>query len=120
VALGATFRNLGNPEFDFVDGNGGSPVDTEFESGLAYYWNESSVVSIGTARNKKDELAINIGGEVRFYDVFALRSGLLDDEFWGGFGLIAERWQLDTGFVTHKTLGVSFTSSLTVPIGGER
>jgi hypothetical protein len=95
-------------------------MEAEVEGSITYLWNEASLVSGGFATNRRGDLSPAIGGEVLFFDVFALRSGIFDHEYWGGFGVLTGSWFFDAGFATHKTLGVSYTASITVPIGGER
>lgn len=120
LRVGAIVRNIGEPEFDFVGGSGGTRMEAEAEGSVTYYWNEASLVSAGLAKNRRGDLAPTVGGEVLFFDVFALRSGLFDYEFWGGFGILTGSWFFDTGFATHKALGVSYMASVTVPFGRER
>jgi len=123
IRVGVIARNLGEPVFDFVDGeeqNHGTPMESELEGSLSFLWNEASVISLGFAQNREKELQPTIGSEVLFYDVFALRSGIFDFEFWGGFGIQTAAWFFDAGFATHKDLGVSYMVSVTVPFGRER
>lgn len=122
VRIGAVARNVGEPKFDFVESaaGGGTPIKAEYEGTVTFHWNEASLVSVGLAQDRDRNFAPLAGGEVIFYDVFALRSGLFDFEFWGGFGILTNSWTIDTGFFTHKDLGVSYMASITVPIGGER
>ncbi|MBM3321130.1 MAG: hypothetical protein FJY73_10685 [Candidatus Eisenbacteria bacterium] len=120
LRIGAIVRNVGEPRFDFVDGGGGTRMSAEVEGSITYLWNEASLVSAGFATNRRGDLSPAVGGEVLFFDVFALRSGLFDHEYWGGFGVLTGTWFFDAGFATHKTLGVSYTASITVPIGRER
>ncbi len=118
LSIGTIVRNIVEPEFDFVPGNGGTVVEAEWEGSLAYQWHQNSIVTAGLVHNDIDEIALSLGGEISFFEVFALRSGVFDAEFWGGFGLLGQGWFLDTGFSTHKTLGISYMASLTVPFGG--
>jgi len=118
-SAGVIVRDIGEPRFDFVPGNGETVIATDWEGSVAYRWNEESVVSVGLAKDHRDELAPTVGGEVIFYDVFALRSGLFDYEYWGGFGILTGRWTFDAGFATHKELGVSYMASVTIPFGRE-
>lgn len=120
LAIGAIVRNMIEPTFDFVQGSGGTRVPVELEGSVAYFWNEASLVTVGVAETRKGSPALSVGGEVTFFDVFALRSGIFDSEFWGGFGLLSRTWTLDSGFVTHKALGVSYMASLTILFGESR
>ncbi len=118
VALGVIVRNVVEPRFDFVSGGGGTTIAREVEGALAYRWDEASLLTAGLAKTSEGYTAISIGGEVVFYDVFALRSGVFDAEFWGGFGLISRRWSLDSAFVTDRNLGISYMASMTIFLGG--
>ncbi len=122
IRVGAVARNVGEPKFDFVESaaGGGTPVEAEYEGTVTFLWNEASLVSVGLAQDRDRNFAPLAGSEVVFYDVFALRSGFFDFEFWGGFGILTSSWTIDTGFFTHKDLGVSYMASITIPIGGER
>ncbi|MFH1279449.1 MAG: conjugal transfer protein TraF [Candidatus Eisenbacteria bacterium] len=120
IRVGLIVRNIGEPEFDFVSGNGGTRMEAEAEGSVSYRWNEASLVSAGFARDRRGDYRPMAGGEVTFFDVFALRSGVFDYEFWGGFGILTGSWFFDAGFNTHKDLGVSYMASVTVPFGRER
>ncbi len=120
LAIGAIVRNMIEPTFDFIEGSGGTRIPVEVEGSFAYHWNDASVITVGVAETRKGSSALSVGGEVTFFDVFSLRSGIFDAEFWGGFGLLSSGWTLDSGFVTHKALGVSYMASLTILFGENR
>lgn len=118
--LGAVLRNLGEPEIEFVDGGGGTVLDADLDLGVAYGWRPESTVSAGWTSSGRTRDAFRVGGEIWFYDVFAVRAGILGTEFSGGFGLDTGRWQLDSSFVTHQQLGLSGQMTLSVPFGTPR
>lgn len=120
VRIGAILRNVGEPEFDFVAGSGGTRMEAEVEGSVTYQWNPAALVSAGVARDRRGDYRPTAGSEVIFYDVFALRSGIFDYEFWGGFGIVTNEILFDAGFNTHKDLGVSYMASVTVPLGRDR
>jgi hypothetical protein len=114
---GAVLRNLGEPEIDLVDGGGATPWTSGLDAGVAYRWRPESTISGGWTSDGRSRDAWRAGGEIWFYDVFAVRAGVLGTEFAGGFGLKTNRWQIDSGFVTHSQLGLSGRLSLTIPFG---
>jgi hypothetical protein len=115
---GAAVHNLGEPDVDLVDGGDATTWSTGLDAGIAYRWRPESTISGGWTSDGRSRDAWRAGGEIWFYDVFAVRAGVLGTEFAGGFGLKTDRWQLDSGFVTHAQLGLSGRVSLTVPFGG--
>jgi hypothetical protein len=117
-SAGAVLRNLGEPEIEFVDGSGSTPWEPALDAGIAYRWRPESTISGGWTSAGRNRDAFRAGGEIWFYDVFAVRAGVLGTEFAGGFGLRTARWQVDSGFVTHAQLGLSGRVTLTVPLGG--
>lgn len=118
VTAGAVLRNVNEPDIEFVDGDGATPWERGFDLGVAYRWRPESTVSAGWTSDGRSRDAWRAGGEIWFYDVFAVRAGVLGTEFAGGFGLKTARWQVDSGFVTHAQLGISGRLTLVVPFGG--
>ena len=59
------------------------------------------------------------GTEILFYDVFAMRAGVGDLQFFGGVGVQAGRVGVDTSFSTHNTLGISSMVSVNIALGSE-
>jgi len=120
--LGVVVRNLGEPEFDFVEGGATTPMESGLEFSASYQWRPES--SLHMARTEVGgETAWNYAGEIWFYDVFALRGGVFDEDFAGGFGVKGPRWEVDTAFVTHKALGNTYRVSVLLhagPEGGSR
>jgi hypothetical protein len=117
---GAVVRNVGEPQVDLVDGDGATPWETAIDAGIAYRWRPESTISGGWTSAGRNRDAFRAGGEIWFYDVFAVRAGVLGTEFAGGFGLRNERWQIDSSFVTHAQLGLSGRVTLVLPLGGAR
>jgi hypothetical protein len=117
LAVAWVMRDLGNPEWDFVPGGGGTTVEASQELGLAYRWHPESVVSASFVEGEDGNLTPVLGTEIDFYDVFALRAGLGDLQFFGGIGVLAGRMSVDAGFSTHNTLGISTMLSVNVDVG---
>ena len=72
------------------------------------------------SRDPVGDWTLNTGGEIWFFDVFSIRSGVSDGEFVGGVGLRTRSYLVDVGFETQSDLGVSYELSVRIPIGGER
>jgi len=119
LSVGYIVRNIVEPEFDFVSGGGGTPLPRRFDAGAAYQWHPDSKLVAAVGSGDDDRLDARIGGEVVFYDVLSVRAGVSDARFTGGVGLTARRWRLDSAFVTHPDLGVSYRVSLAVPLGAQ-
>lgn len=113
-------RNLGSPTFEFVDGGGGTELPFRQSAGIGFQWNPASLVTAAIAENHAGDAELRFGGEVVFYDVFALRSGFVGSEFSGGVGVRGRSWQLRGAFQTHGDLGMSFRAGLLIPLGHRR
>ncbi len=118
LTAGYTLRNLGRPRFDFVPGGTLSIVDLVQEGGVAWRWSPDSIVAVAVIEGTEGDLTPVAGGEVEFYDVFALRIGVGDFQFFGGVGVKADRVQVDAGFATHPTLGITTMMSVSTNVGG--
>jgi hypothetical protein len=120
VTAGAVLRNLGEPDLELVSGSGGTPWKSAIDLGVAYRWRPESTISGSWTSAGRDRDSYHIGGEIWFYDVFAVRAGVLGTEFAGGFGLRTSRWEIDSSFVTQSQLGLSTRVTLVVPLGSKK
>jgi hypothetical protein len=91
MTVGYAARNVGNPRFDFIPGNGQTVVDVVHEAGLAYFWNPESKVAVALVEDGEESLTPVLGTEIFFFDVFALRAGVGDLKFFGGVGIQSDR-----------------------------
>jgi len=122
-------RDLTSPDFEFQAGSGAGELPARQEFGLAYAWNPQSTVFGGWSEtDAAGSTNLNLGLEVWFYEVFAIRSGLANvreiarsdgllvtnDEFryTGGVGVKHRGWEIDMAAVTHRRLGASYRASL--------
>lgn len=129
VAWNATDWN--SPDFDFVEGDGGSDVPLRHRVSAAYRWNrESTLGASWTSPGSRGGSRLDLGLEVWFFDVFAIRSALTDIgglpdpgssaqrfQYAGGVGLRDDRWRIDAAVATTRDLGTSYRFSLIVPFG---
>lgn len=120
-----------SPEFGFIPGGTDADVPTRHRVGAAYRWNpESTVGAAWTSAGHAEAARFDVGLEIWFYDVFAIRSGLTDlgglpdpgtsaqrFQYAGGIGLRNERWRFDAAVATTRELGASYRFSLIVPFG---
>ncbi len=109
--FGAVLRNLGEPEFNFIGDSGGDKVPGGVELSASYRWRPESTIMCSRS-DLGDHPTWNYAGEIWFYDVFAVRAGIYDEEFAGGIGVKGTRWEVDTAFLTHAMLGNTYRASL--------
>lgn len=112
-------RNLGEPTWDFIPGGGGSRLEMSQEAGVSFRWHPESLVAVALVQNADGDLTPMGGTEIAFYDVFAMRAGVGDLQFFGGVGVRAGRVNVDTSFSTHNTLGISSMVSVNVALGSD-
>ncbi len=115
---GVTLRNLGAPEFQALDGvGGGSELPTMAQAGVAFKWNPESTVAFDYQQNRKGKGIFNLGGEIWFYDSFAIRAAITSADAGGGFSIKARHFKLEMAFLTNEPLGASYRVGLNVPLG---
>jgi hypothetical protein len=119
VSLGYAVRNIAEPEFDFVPGGGGTAMLRRHDAGIAYRWHSDSKLVASMQSGDDGGMELRIGGEVVFYNVLYVRAGVTGSRFAGGVGLASRRWRLESAFLTHPDLGVSYRVSLAIPFGPE-
>lgn len=130
VDLAWVGRDLLEPHFEFVEGSGGGRVPFRNELAASLRWNKESTLTLGWSQVDRTRTSVNVGFEILFYDVFAIRSGLTnlqpiaesdgspnDFQYTGGFGLFHEGYYVDAAVSTHHDLGASYRLSLLVPVG---
>lgn len=133
-------RDLNTPRYEFVAGSGGARVGFTHEITAAYRWNVESTIlaswkhlpteARSAVAGDPRSSTIDLGIEIWFYDVFALRSGFTnvasipqytvfgeDFGFTGGVGLKQKHWLIDAAVTTNRDLGASYSVSLRVPFG---
>ena len=111
VRVGAVLRHLGEPTFDFIGNDGGSKLPGGLDLAVAYHWRPESTIHFGRS-DMGGTISWNYAGEIWFYEVFAIRAGIYNEEFSGGFGLRSKNWAMDASFLTHQDLGNTYRASL--------
>ncbi len=117
LTAGWAFRNVTTPEWDLVGGGGGTKLSTASEGGISYRWHPESLLSLALVEDNGGTLTPVAASEILFYDVFALRAGVGDGQFFGGVGVKTDHIVVDTGFATHNTLGITTMISLRFRLG---
>jgi hypothetical protein len=122
LEVGWMVRDLTSPTFQLIEGSAGGDLPRHHELGVAYRWNPESIVAAGWGRSEGTGITtVNLGLEIRFFEVFSIRSGLTnvsnvyhsfdspdDFQFAGGFGLAHHGWAVDAAAVTHRDLGARY------------
>lgn len=115
--VGWTLHDIGEPEFDFVDGaGGGTAISMRHRVGMAYRWNPESTVSFDWQELSDGDTRVVMAGEIWFYNSFAVRGGITGNDAGGGVSVKSRRWIADFGFLTNQPLGISYRAGLRVPL----
>lgn len=122
-------RDLLQPRYEMVLGSGGDRLSVRQELAAAFRWNRESTVTGSWSQAEDGRTSINVGMEVLFYDVFAIRSGLTniatiyretgspnDFQYTGGFGVFHKGYYVDAVAFTNRDLGASYRVSLRFPL----
>jgi hypothetical protein len=111
-SAGATYRNIGEPELQLISTTESpDPIESEFRLGGAYLFRE---VMLMTAEWRvpsdvpdyyENRTSFNLGTEIWFYDVFALRAGMNRDRITAGLGLRADPVRIDVALLSERRIG---------------
>ncbi|MDH3215697.1 MAG: hypothetical protein OEN01_05315 [Candidatus Krumholzibacteria bacterium] len=112
IGMGYSIRNLGQPSFDWVLGDGRTVVKTTQTLGVAYYWDRRSVFVYERARAQDGKWADRVGIEVHAGKELDIRGGLANGDVTGGVGLTVSGIALDVGVSGHETLGLTYHFSV--------
>jgi hypothetical protein len=117
--LGATYRNIGDPELKLIETtNDPDPVASEFRLGGSYLFRDVMLMSVEWRVPKEapsfydEKNSLNLGTEVWFYDVFALRAGMNRDRITAGLGLKADPVRVDVALLSQRRIGSLYRLSL--------
>ena len=110
--LGATVRNLGEPELSLLDTTQEpDPIYSEFRFGGSYVFREVMLLTaeLRIPREVPEYYertnTLNLGTEIWFYDAFALRAGLNMDRITAGLGLKTKPVRIDVALLSERRIG---------------
>jgi hypothetical protein len=108
----ATYRNIGEPELQLLDTTEDTDKITgEFRLGASYLFRE---VMLMTAELRmpnevpsyyEESTSLNLGTEIWFYEVFALRAGMNRDRITAGLGIKTDHVRLDVALLSERRIG---------------
>ena len=108
----ATYRNIGEPELQLLDTTEETDkIAGELRLGASYLFREVMLMTAewrvpSEVPSYYDEnTSLNIGTEIWFYDVFALRAGMNRDRITAGLGIKAEHVRLDVALLSERRIG---------------
>lgn len=120
-SLGCTVRNIGEPELKMIETTAESdPIRTEFRVGGTYIFREVMLLSAELRRPTEapsyveSKTSFNLGTEISFFDIFALRCGLHDEEATAGLGLRIENLSVDASLMSEGRPGNKYRLSLSL------
>ena len=112
--IGYSLKNVLEPKFQFISRN--DKLSRQHRLGICYNW-KNSVNFLADYINEENNSQWNLGSEIWFYDVFAARLGMLDENLTIGFGLKTNKWLIDGAVFAHEQLGSSYRMSLGLKFG---
>lgn len=111
-AAGVTYRNIGEPELKLLSTTEDpDAIVSELRLGGSYLFREVMLISaewraprdVPSYYDEKNTL--NIGTEIWFYDVVALRAGKNRDRITAGLGLKADPVRIDVALLSERRIG---------------
>ena len=117
LSLGYSSSYILEPEFKLV--NHSDKIKRRSTLGVNYTWRES-VNFLADYLFAENESQWNIGSEIWFYNVFAARVGMQDENLTMGFGLSTNMWKVDGAMLAHTELGSTYRISLGWMMGGNK
>lgn len=111
-SAGATLRNIGEPELTLISTTEDpDPVAGEFRLGASYLFRDVMLMAVewraptDVPSYYDGKTSLNLGTEVWFYDVFALRAGMNRDRITAGLGLKADPVRIDVALLSERRIG---------------
>jgi hypothetical protein len=117
-SFGATIRNIGEPELKLLETTTDpDPLVSEFRLGATYLFREVMLMSVEWRAPRDvpsyydEKNTLNIGTEIWFYDVVALRAGKNRDRITAGLGLKADPVRIDVALLSERRIGPTYRLS---------
>ena len=117
-AVGATYRNVGEPELKLLSTTDDpDAIVSELRLGGAYLFRELMLISAEWRAPREvpsyygEKNTLNIGTEIWFYDVVALRAGKNRDRITAGLGLKADPVRIDVALLSERRIGPTYRLS---------
>jgi len=113
-SFGAAVRNIGEPKLSLLSTTQESdldPVVSELRLGTTYLFREVMLMSVEYRIPREapafydEKHTLNLGTEIWFYDVFALRAGMNRDRITAGLGLSTEHVRVDVALLSERRIG---------------
>ncbi len=111
-SAGATYRNIGEPELQLISSTTDPDrIVSELRLGGSYVFREVMTMTVEWRASREvpsyydNRSSLNLGTEVWFYDVFALRAGMNRDRITAGLGLKADPVRIDVALLSERRIG---------------
>jgi len=112
IGLGYSIRNLIEPSFDLVDGNGDTRLARTQAFGLSYYWQQRLLATVESRQDAGGEWQTHGGLELRIENHVFLRGGLDQSMTTVGAGIAANGFTVDLGMVSNDDIGATYLFTL--------
>ncbi|UCE04309.1 MAG: hypothetical protein JSW67_07120 [Candidatus Latescibacterota bacterium] len=120
VTVGATWRNLGQPQFDLVQGGTKTTLQDELEWGVSLRWRANAELHFSRVRHARIDAVNKLGVEVTIAGHLEARVGVSRNVVAAGVGITWRSWQIESSFYAHEDLGVTTRIGLRFAFGAVR
>jgi hypothetical protein len=112
IGMGYSIRNLGQPSFDWVAGDGKTNLEMTQAFGLAYHWERRAVFVYERAMAQNGDWVDKMGVEVIAGKQLRIRGGMDNGDVTGGLGVTVSQIIVDAGVAGHEVMGLTYYISL--------
>jgi hypothetical protein len=113
-SIGGTMRNLGEPKLQLISTTADEdldPIVSELRVGGTYLFRDVMLMTVELRAPREvpeyyeDNVVLNLGSEVWFYEAFALRAGMNRDRITAGLGMRTKHVELDVALLSERRIG---------------
>ena len=113
-SVGGTVRNLGEPTLQLISTTAEKdldPIVSELRVGGTYLFRDVMLMTAELRAPREvpeyyeDNVVLNLGTEVWFYEAFALRAGMNRDRITAGLGMRTKHVELDVALLSERRIG---------------
>ncbi len=111
LTLGLSARNLNEPKMSMLSTTTNPDlISRRYHLGAAYVFRETVILTTDLASLTGDfgDFRFHAGGEIWFFNAYAVRVGTAQDRQSAGVGVQADHWKVDFALVNHQRMDNSY------------